>query len=74
VKTLYVGDVQDDTVGEWRCARRKRCRRFGDWYLFSRDLQKELNVPVGLIHSSFARVQRGVVSKPVMERTRAWRV
>jgi sialate O-acetylesterase len=69
VKTTTSGTELEDTVGQWDVCTPDTVKKFSAiGYFFSRDLQKNLNVPVGFIHSSFgASTAEAWVSKPVMD-------
>jgi sialate O-acetylesterase len=69
VKTNTSAAPQDDTVGQWEVCTPDTVKAFSAvGYFFSLDLQKQLNVPVGVIDSSFgASTAEAWVSKPVMD-------
>nr|MDP9173779.1 hypothetical protein [Planctomycetota bacterium] len=69
VKTLTPAQPQDDTVGQWEVCTPDTVKAFSAiGYFFSRDLQKELNVPIGFINSSYgASTAEAWVSKPVLD-------
>jgi len=69
VKTNTSAAVQDDSDGQWLVCTPDNVKTFsGIGYFFSRDLQKELKVPVGFIHSSFgASTAEAWVSRPALE-------
>jgi len=69
VKTALSGQPLDDTVGQWQICTPENVKTFsGIGYFFSRDLQKDLKVPVGFIHSSFGgSTAEAWISKPVMD-------
>jgi sialate O-acetylesterase len=69
VKQTTSATEQDDTTGEWQVCTPDNVKTFSAvGYFFCRDLQKQLNVPVGFIHSSFgASTAEAWVSRPAME-------
>jgi sialate O-acetylesterase len=69
VKTNTSPTEQDDSVGEWQVCTPENVKTFSAiGYFFSRDLQKQLKVPVGFIHSSFgASTAEAWVSRPALD-------
>ena len=69
VKTALSANPLDDTVGRWEVCTPDSVKAFSAiGYFFARDLQKSLNVPVGLINSSFgASTAEAWISKPAID-------